>query len=109
VKRLAVLFGALALILGVVLASPPAPASAASAGQAFAALQWAETHEAGHWYCWAGSGPSCYDCSGAVMAAYAHALGISLPHSTFSMLASARLYRIPLSQARRGDLMDTLS
>lgn len=66
------------------------------------ALRWAE-RQAGKWYCWAGAGPSCFDCSGLVMAAYAHA-GISLPHSTYSMLASARLVRVPAADRKRGDL-----
>jgi cell wall-associated NlpC family hydrolase len=64
-------------------------------------MNWAIT-QAGHWYCWGGSG-GCYDCSGLVMAAYAHA-GISLPHSTYSMLSSGKLRWVPRSLARRGDL-----
>jgi cell wall-associated NlpC family hydrolase len=71
-----------------------------------AALNWAERHAAGCWYSYGGS--SCargYDCSGLVMAAFAHGAGISLPHSTYSMLGSRHLHWIPLSQARRGDLM----
>jgi cell wall-associated NlpC family hydrolase len=99
------LFSALAFLIVCTLAIPSAPARADTAAQALAALHWAENHEAGHWYCWGGAGPTCYDCSGAVMAAYARALGISLPHSTYSMLASGRLYRIRIRDARRGDLM----
>jgi cell wall-associated NlpC family hydrolase len=104
-KRLTAVFSALILGLSLALMVPSAPARADTAGEALAALHWAEYHETGHWYCWGGAGPSCYDCSGAVIAAYAHALGISLPHSTYAMLASSRLYRIPLRDARRGDLM----
>jgi len=83
--------------------SVPSPA-AASVSYGGAALSWAEAHETGHWYAWGGAGPSTYDCSGAVMAAYAH-VGIALPHSTYMMLASGHLHRIALSQARRGDLL----
>jgi cell wall-associated NlpC family hydrolase len=69
------------------------------------ALDWAERYALGHWYCWAGAGPSCYDCSGLVMAAFGHADGIWLPHSTYLMPGSPRLHWIPLSQARRGDIL----
>ena len=70
-----------------------------------AALNWAESHAYGHWYGYGGSGPSVYDCSGLVMASFAHGAGIALPHSTYAMLGSRHLHRIPLSQARRGDLL----
>jgi cell wall-associated NlpC family hydrolase len=39
------------------------------------------------------------------MEALGHAAGIWLPHSTYSMLSNPHLHWIPLSQARRGDLM----
>jgi cell wall-associated NlpC family hydrolase len=67
------------------------------------ALKWAESR-AGCWYSWGGS--SCapgFDCSGLVMAAYAH-MGIALPHSTYSMLASWHLYWIPAYKRQQGDL-----
>ena len=71
-----------------------------------AALNWAERHATGCWYSYGGS--SCaqgYDCSGLVMEAFGHGAGIWLPHSTYAMLGNPHLHRIPLSQARRGDLM----
>ncbi len=71
-----------------------------------AALNWAETHATGCWYSYGGT--SCgqgYDCSGLVMEAFGHGAGIWLPHSTYAMLGSPHLHRIPLSQAQRGDLM----
>jgi cell wall-associated NlpC family hydrolase len=71
-----------------------------------AALNWAERHAAGCWYSYGGS--SCspgYDCSGLVMEAFGQGAGIWLPHSTYAMLGDPHLHRIPLSQARRGDLM----
>jgi cell wall-associated NlpC family hydrolase len=71
-----------------------------------AALNWAEGNAAGCWYSYGGS--SCspgYDCSGLVMEALGHAAGIWLPHSTYAMLSNPHLHWIPLSQARRGDLM----
>jgi cell wall-associated NlpC family hydrolase len=66
------------------------------------ALHWAE-HQTGKWYCYGGSGPSCYDCSGLVMAAYQQA-GISLPHSTYAMLASGLLQQVSFHDRRPGDL-----
>ena len=54
-------------------------------------------------YCWGGSGPSCYDCSGLVSAAYRH-VHILIGRTTHDMLRSGRLIRISRSQARRGDL-----
>jgi cell wall-associated NlpC family hydrolase len=66
------------------------------------ALKWAE-HQAGKWYCYGGAGPSCYDCSGLVAAAY-QAAGITLPHSTYAMLDDPRLRWIPASDRRPGDL-----
>lgn len=72
------------------------------------ALDWAEAHALGCWYAWGGTGPcgSGYDCSGLVWAAVLHADGIVLPRDTYGMLAgSPHLYWIPLSQARRGDLL----
>jgi cell wall-associated NlpC family hydrolase len=77
-------------------------ASASSKPARLVALEWA-WHQAGKGYCWGGNGPSCYDCSGLVVAAYARA-GIRLPRTTYEILASPLLRRIPASQRRRGDL-----
>jgi len=75
-----------------------------SAGNA--ALNWAERYATGCWYYYGGSGCSPgYDCSGLVMEAFGHGAGIWLPHSTYAMLSDPHLHWIPLSQARRGDLM----
>ena len=115
-------FAAAAVLVAVLLA-PVAAATAAPAAQASvshsavtsayggsragnAALNWAEQHAAGCWYTYGGT--SCahgYDCSGLVMEAFGHGAGIWLPHSTYAMLGNRHLHRIPLSQARRGDLM----
>jgi len=78
------------------------PASASAVPKRLIALEWA-THQAGRWYCYGGTGPSCFDCSGLVMEAYAHA-GIALPRTTYGMLASPKLVRIPASARKRGDL-----
>jgi cell wall-associated NlpC family hydrolase len=59
--------------------------------------------QAGKWYCWGGSGPSCYDCSGLVYEAYL-SVDIDLGRTTYDMLDSGELIRIRADQARRGDL-----
>lgn len=89
------------------------PASAATANTAsmeqahlahirLTALRWAE-RQAGKWYCWGGTGPSCYDCSGLVYEAYLR-VDIDLGRTTYDMLGSGELIRIRADQARRGDL-----
>ena len=58
--------------------------------------------QVGDRYVAAASGPSSYDCSGLTMSAWRQA-GVSLPHYSRSQFATTR--RIPLSQARPGDLV----
>jgi cell wall-associated NlpC family hydrolase len=80
----------------------PGHASASNTPRRLSALWWAE-HQAGKWYCYGGTGPSCFDCSGLVKSAYAHA-GVTLPRTTYEMLRSSKLVRIPAYKRRRGDL-----
>jgi peptidoglycan DL-endopeptidase CwlO len=94
---------ATASLAAIPLAAAPQAASAGSRAPRLAAYLWAYHHTAGHAYCWAGAGPSCYDCSGVVMAAYARE-GIRFGRSTTAMLGSGRLVRETERQARRGDL-----
>ena len=89
------------LIAGMLAPLAPSPASAAAAPKRLVALRWAE-RQAGKWYCFGGTG-GCFDCSGLVMSAYRHA-GISIPRTTYGMLASSKLRRIPAGQRKRGDL-----
>lgn len=94
-------------LLGTLLAIPAltaAPVHASTSTLGDRILSTAETRT-GDWYNYGAAGPSYFDCSGLVAWSAAR-LGISVPHSTYSMLAgTAHLYRIPLSSARRGDLL----
>ncbi len=54
-------------------------------------------------YVWGAEGPDAFDCSGLVRWAYLQ-VGISLPHQTESLYACA-VNRVPVSQARPGDVL----
>lgn len=66
------------------------------------AFRWA-VRQRGKPYIWGGTGPWGFDCSGLVYAAY-RASGYVLPRTTYEMLASWQLVRIPRWKAQRGDL-----
>ena len=102
-RRFLITIMAAASLAAIPLATTSQAASAGSRTPREAAYVWAYQHMAGHWYCWGGTGPSCYDCSGAVMTAYVHE-GIRFGRSTTAMLGSGRLIRESERQARRGDL-----
>ncbi len=53
-------------------------------------------------YCWGGVGPSCFDCSGLVLKAWA-SVGVRLPHSSEAVHSVAA--EVPLSEARPGDIL----
>lgn len=93
----------LAVATTVVAEPTSAQASTYSAGAR--GLSWAEAHATGHPYVWGGTGPYGYDCSGLVVESIGRATGIWLPRTTYAMLRSRHLHWIPLSQARRGDLL----
>lgn len=80
-----------------------APASAATLSTGDRVLNMAESRQ-GDWYSYGSAGPSTFDCSGLVYWA-AGKLGISLARTTYGLMADKHLYRIPLSEARRGDLL----
>ncbi|MFI7439219.1 C40 family peptidase [Nonomuraea indica] len=70
-------------------------------GKAAEAARWALTQQLKP-YVWGAEGPSSYDCSGLVMAAYQR-VGISLPHYTGSQWTSGR--HISKEELRAGDLV----
>jgi peptidoglycan DL-endopeptidase CwlO len=69
----------------------PGTAHAAAADRGAGILAAAESRS-GAPYVWAAAGPWAFDCSGLVAWAAARE-GISLPHSTYAMLASGHLVR----------------
>lgn len=98
------------LFASIGLAQPfPAQAATASASAAMTAARmrmsvWRYAlKQRGKPYIYGATGPRGFDCSGLVYAAY-RATGIGLPRTTYGMLGSWRLVRIPKSQAKRGDL-----
>ena len=82
-----------------------APAAQATTDPGAAALTWAEGHATGRPYVYGGTGPYGYDCSGTIYAAFGDSDHIRLPRSTYGMLTSPHLHRIPLTDTRPGDLL----
>lgn len=76
------------------LAAVPAVAGSSTA------IGYAEA-QIGKPYCWGGTGPSCFDCSGLVMEAEA-AAGVTVPRTTEQMWADLR----HVSRPRRGYLVE---
>ncbi len=100
--RLAVLSILAAALLALPLATSHQAAHASTLSPRLSAFYWARAH-AGDRYCWGGTGPTCFDCSGLVMAAYSRE-HLYFGRTTYQMLASGKLIREAHSQARRGDL-----
>ncbi len=75
--------------------SPPVSGAAATA-IAFAKAQLGKP------YCWGGQGPTCFDCSGLVFAAYA-AAGIHIARTTYQWQQDGP--QVPLSRLQPGDLL----
>jgi peptidoglycan DL-endopeptidase CwlO len=75
-----------------------APDEAAQASTVIG-FAWAQV---GKRYCWGGTGPTCFDCSGLVQRAWG-AAGVRLPR-TADAIASV-LPEVPLGQVRAGDIL----
>ena len=72
-----------------------------ASGSAAAVVAYARA-QVGKPYCYGGSGPGCFDCSGLTMMAWRQA-GVSLPHSSAAQYNVGR--RISSSELRPGDLV----
>jgi peptidoglycan DL-endopeptidase CwlO len=81
--------------------APPPPSGGGGGGSAAAAVAYARA-QVGKPYCYGGSGPACFDCSGLTMMAWRQA-GISLPHSSASQYNVGR--RLSASELQPGDLI----
>src|SRR4051812_9932523 len=68
---------------------------------AAAAIAFAEA-QVGKRYCWGGSGPSCFDCSGLVQAAW-RVGGLDLPRTSTGQ--GRVLSEVPFSDLRPGDIL----
>jgi cell wall-associated NlpC family hydrolase len=101
------------VVAGQVATAPPAAAAAINVSDAaqhrirhavnrYAKIQVTQREP----YCYGGTGPDCFDCSGLVVAAYRHA-GVNLPRR--GVRTSRQLHafttRIPLARSRTGDLL----
>ena len=82
-------------------APPPSGGGGGGSGSAAAAVAYARA-QVGKSYCYGGSGPGCFDCSGLTLMAWAQA-GVSLPHSSASQFNVGR--RISASELQPGDLI----
>jgi len=80
---------------------PPAGGGGGGGGGAAAVVAYARA-QVGKPYCYGGSGPGCFDCSGLTMMAWRQA-GVSLPHSSAAQYSVGR--RISASELQPGDLV----
>ncbi len=78
------------------IAPAPPPSDAAREVVAFSLAQ---VHKR---YCYGGTGPSCFDCSGLAQTAWLHA-GARLPRTSEAIAST--LPEVPLSQIRAGDIL----
>ncbi|MGO8886315.1 MAG: NlpC/P60 family protein [Streptosporangiaceae bacterium] len=79
---------------------PPAPPKGAT-GQAAQAVAYAFAH-IGDPYVWGATGPSSFDCSGLMMAAWASA-GVSIARVSYAQMSS--LPSVPLNDLQPGDIL----
>ena len=81
--------------------APPPSGGGGGGGSASAVVAYARA-QVGKPYCYGGSGPGCFDCSGLTMMAWRQA-GISLPHSSASQYNVGR--RVSAGELQPGDLV----
>ena len=58
--------------------------------------------QVGKRYCWGGTGPDCFDCSGLVQAAWRQA-GVKLPRTALAQ--GQVLVEVPFDQMKPGDIL----
>ncbi len=76
--------------------TPPPTSGGVAAVMAYAEAQLGKD------YCYAGVGPTCYDCSGLSMMAWAQA-GVSMPHGSYDQMAM--FPSVSMDQLQPGDLV----
>ncbi|HEX2159415.1 MAG TPA: NlpC/P60 family protein [Actinomycetes bacterium] len=81
--------------------APPPSGGGGASGSAAAVVAYVRA-QVGKPYCWGGSGPGCFDCSGLTMMAWRQA-GVALPHSSAAQYNVGR--RISASELQPGDLV----
>jgi cell wall-associated NlpC family hydrolase len=69
--------------------------------QSWAVVQFAWAR-IGTRYCWGGTGPSCFDCSGLVQQAW-RSVGVHVPRTTEEI--ASELPEVPLDAIRAGDIL----
>jgi hypothetical protein len=84
-----------------VVGKPELPLTGEASSRAATALAAARS-ALGTPYAWGGTGPGGFDCSGLTYWAYQHA-GVALPRTSQEQMRAGR--RVPLAQARPGDLV----
>ncbi|MFV0406784.1 MAG: NlpC/P60 family protein [Propioniciclava sp.] len=80
----------------------PAPVSGATDSRAAKAVQYVISKVGKSQYVWGAEGPSSFDCSGLMLAAYKTA-GVSLPHSSRAQFGAGKA--VSRSDLRPGDLV----
>jgi cell wall-associated NlpC family hydrolase len=70
--------------------------------QRAAAVVWFAQWQIGKRYCWGGTGPGCFDCSGLVQQAWG-SVGVRLPRTSEEIAHD--LPEVPLDAVRAGDIL----
>jgi cell wall-associated NlpC family hydrolase len=78
-----------------------ARAEPASTPRALAAVAFA-TQQIGKPYCWGGSGPGCFDCSGLAQTAW-RSVGVAVPRTADTI--KERLPEVGIADIRAGDIL----